>query len=126
MLKDIKAEGEGAAPSRLPAMVLLFGGSLGVSAAFGMLLLLPLYVQKLGGDEADFGVIMASATLTAALAIGLVIRYPEALRPDVVLALAILAYGLGAAGAALGRDGWLPGVGVELVVGTAGAVVSPA
>src|SRR5215213_2528137 len=123
MLKDIKAEGEGAAPSRLPAMVLLFGGSLGVSAAFGMLLLLPLYIQKLGGDEADFGIIMASATLTAALAIGLVIRYPEALRPNVVLALAVLFYGLGAAGAALVKDCWVPLVGIGVLLGTAWAVV---
>src|ERR671920_829437 len=123
MPRNIRVEGEGTKGSRLPAMVLLFGGALGISAAFGMLLLLPLYVQKLGGDEADFGVIMASATLTAALAIGLVIRYPEALRPNVVLALAILAYGLGAAGAALVRDGWLPLVGVGLLLGTAWAVV---
>jgi MFS family permease len=123
MPKDIKGEGGGAAASRWPAMVLLFGGTLGISAAFGMLLLLPLYVQKLGGDEADFGVIMASATLTAALAIGLVIRYPEALRPNVVLALAILAYGLGAAGAALVKESWLPFVGIGLLLGTAWAVV---
>ena len=123
MPKDIKAEGDGAATSRWPAMVLLFGGSLGISAAFGMLLLLPLYVQKLGGDEADFGIVMASATATAALAIGLVIRYPEALRPNVVLALAILAYGLGAAGAALAEDSWLPLVGIGLLLGTAWAVV---
>src|SRR5215207_11574139 len=122
MLKDIKAEGEGAAPSRLPATVLLFGGSLGISAAFGMLLVLPLYTQKLGGDAADFGIVMASATVTAALAIGLVIRYPEALRPNVVLALAILAYGLGAAGGALFRDGWLPLVGVGVLLGAAWAV----
>jgi MFS family permease len=107
----------------LPALALLFGGALGISAAFGMLLLLPLYVQKVGGDEADFGIIMASATLTAALAIGLVIRYPEALRPNVVLALAVLAYGLGAVGAALVRGGWLPLVGVGLLLGTAWAVV---
>jgi MFS family permease len=125
MPKDIKAEGDGAATSasRLPAMVLLFGGSLGISAAFGMLLVLPLYVQKLGGDEADFGIVMASATVTAALAIGLVIRYPEALRPNVVLALAILGYGLGAAGAALVMDSWLPLVGIGLLLGTAWAVV---
>jgi MFS family permease len=123
MPKDIRAERDGAATSRLPAMVLLFGGSLGISAAFGMLLLLPLYVQKLGGDEADFGIVMASATVTAALAIGLVIRYPEALRPNVVLALAILSYGLGAAGAALVRDSWLPLVGIGLLLGTAWAVV---
>jgi MFS family permease len=123
MPKDIRAEGDGAATSRLPAMVLLFGGTLGISAAFGMLLVLPLYVQKLGGDEADFGIVMASATVTAALAIGLVIRYPEALRPNVVLALAILSYGLGAAGAALVEDSWLPLVGIGLLLGTAWAVV---
>jgi Major Facilitator Superfamily len=123
MPKYIKAEGDGVATSRLPAMVLLFGGTLGISAAFGMLLLLPLYVQKLGGDEADFGIVMASATVTAALAIGLVIRYPEALRPNVVLALAILTYGLGAAGAALVKDSWLPLVGIGLLLGTAWAVV---
>jgi MFS family permease len=123
MPKDIRAEVDGAVASRLPAMVLLLGGVLGISAAFGMFLLLPLYVQKLGGDEADFGVIMASATVTAALAIGLVIRYPEALRPNVVLSLAILAYGLGAAGAALVRDSWLPLVGIGLLLGTAWAVV---
>jgi MFS family permease len=125
MQKDVEVEGDGVAPaaSRLPAMVLLFGGTLGISAAYGMLLLLPLYVQKLGGDEADFGVIMASATVTAALAIGLVIRFPEALRPNVVLALAILAYGLGAAGAALVEDRWLPLVGIGLLLGTAWAVV---
>src|SRR5688500_4742859 len=108
MPKDSKAEGGGAAASRLPALLLIFGGTLGISAAFGMLLLLPLYVQKLGGDEADFGIVMASATVTAALAIGLVIRYPEALRPNVVLALGTLIYGLGAAGAALVEDSWLP------------------
>ena len=109
--------------TRLPAMALLLSGTLGISAAFGMLLLLPLYVQKLGGDEADFGLIMASATLTAALAIGLVIRYPETLRPNVVLALAVLFYGLGAAGAALVKDGWVPLVGIGLLLGTAWAVV---
>ena len=104
-------------------MVLLFGGTLGISAAFGMLLLLPLYVQKLGGDEADFGIVMASATVTAALAIGLVIRYPQALRANVVLALAVLSYGLGAAGAALVNDSWVPLVGIGLLLGTAWAVV---
>src|ERR687898_370755 len=109
--------------SRLPAVALLFSGTLGISAAFGMLLLLPLYVQRLGGDEPAFVVIMASATFTAALAIGLVIRYPEALRPSVVLALAVLFYGLGAAGAALVEDGLLPLVGIGLLLGTAWAVV---
>src|SRR5918997_3426688 len=109
--------------ARMSAMVLLLSGTLGVSTAFGMLLLLPLYVQRLGGKEADFGIVMASATVTAALAIGLVIRYPEALRANVVLAIAVLLYGLGAAGAALVEDGWPPLVGVGLLLGTAWAVV---
>src|SRR5919202_1559831 len=109
--------------ARLPAMGLLLFGTLGISTAYGMLLLLPLYVQKLGGNEADFGIVMASATVTAALAIGLLIRYPEALRANVVLALAVLFYGLGAAGAALVEDGWLPLVGIGLLLGTAWAVV---
>ena len=104
-------------------MVLLLLGTLGISVAFGMLLLLPLYVQRLGGDEADFGVVMASATVTAALVIGLVIRYPEALRANVVLALAIIFYGLGAVGAALVQESWLSLVGVGLLLGTAWAVV---
>ena len=109
--------------ARLPAMVLLLFGTLGISTAYGMLLLLPLYVQRLGGNEADFGIVMASATVTAALSIGLVIRYPEALRANVVLAIAVLLYGFGAAGAALVRDTWLPLVGIGLLLGTAWAVV---
>jgi len=40
-----------------------------------------------------------------------------------VLALAILGYGLGAAGAALVMDSWLPLVGIGLLLGTAWAVV---
>jgi MFS family permease len=107
----------------LPAMVLLLFGTLGISTAYGMLLLLPLYVQKLGGNEADFGIVMASASVTAAVSIGLVIRYPEALRANVVLAIAVLLYGFGAAGAALVRGTWLPLIGIGLLLGTAWAVV---
>ncbi len=107
----------------MPAMGLLLVGTLGISTAYGMLLLLPLYVQRLGGNEADFGVVMASATVTAAVSIGLVIRYPEALRANVVLAIAVLLYGFGAAGAALVRGTWLPLVGIGLLLGTAWAVV---
>src|SRR5919202_45811 len=79
--------------ARLPAMGLLLFGTLGISTAYGMLLLLPLYVQKLGGNEADFGIVMASATVTAALGVGLLIRYPEAFRANVGLAIAVLLYG---------------------------------
>jgi MFS family permease len=107
----------------LAAVVLLLFGTLGVSTAFGLLLLLPLYVQELGGNEADFGVILASATLTAVLCIGLLIRYPEALRPHAVVALAIVVYAAGAAGAALVTETWKPLVGIGVLLGTAWAVV---
>lgn len=105
------------------AMGLLLSGNLGISTAFGMLLLLPLYVQKLGGDEASFGIVMAAATIPAGLSIGLLIRYPEAWRPNVVLTIAVLAYGLGAAGAALVTVTWVPLVGIGVLLGTAWAVV---
>jgi len=105
------------------AVGLLLLGTLGISAAFGMLLLLPLYVQELGGDEADFGLVLSAAAVPAVLCIGLLIRYPEALRPHVVVALAIATYGIGAAGASLVTGGWTPLVGVGVLLGTAWAVV---
>jgi hypothetical protein len=91
---------EGAARhrTRLAAVVLLLLGTLGVSTAFGMLLLLPLYVQQLGGNEANFGVVLSAATVTAVLCIGLLIRYPGALRPNMLVAIAIALYGLGRPG----------------------------
>jgi MFS family permease len=109
--------------SGLPAVVLLLLGTLGISTAFGMLLLLPLYVQELGGDEADFGVVLSAAAVPAVLCIGLLIRYPEALRPHVVVALAIATYGIGAAGASFVTGGWMPLVGIGVLLGTAWAVV---
>ena len=121
--KDRGAEAALARGARLGAMGLLLSGNLGISTAFGMLLLLPLYVQKLGGDEASFGIVMAAATIPAGLSIGLLIRYPEAWRPNVVLTIAVLAYGLGAAGAALVTVTWVPLVGIGVLLGTAWAVV---
>jgi MFS family permease len=109
--------------SGLPAVVLLLTGTLGISTAFGMLLLLPLYVQELGGDEADFGVVLSAAAVPAVLCIGLLIRYPEALRPHVVVALAIATYGIGAVGASLVTGDWTPLVGIGVLLGTAWAVV---
>jgi MFS family permease len=104
-------------------VVLLLTGTLGISTAFGMLLLLPLYVQELGGDEADFGVVLSAAAVPAVLCIGLLIRYPEALRPHVVVALAIATYGIGAVGASLVTGDWTPLVGIGVLLGTAWAVV---
>jgi hypothetical protein len=105
--------------SGLPAVMLLLLGTLGISTAFGMLLLLPLYVQELGGDEADFGVVLSAAAVPAVLCIGLLIRYPEALRPHVVVALAIATYGIGAVGASLVTGGWTPLVGMGVLLGIA-------
>ena len=109
--------------SGLPVVLLLLMGTLGISTAFGMLLLLPLYVQQLGGDEADFGVVLSAAAVPAVLCIGLLIRYPEALRSHVVVALAIATYGIGAVGASLVTGGWTPLVGIGVLLGTAWAVV---
>ena len=58
------------------AVSLLLLGTFGISLSYGMLLLLPLYVRELGGNEADFGVVLSSAAVPAVLCIGLLIRYP--------------------------------------------------
>jgi MFS family permease len=107
----------------LAAVVLLLFGTLGVSTAFGMLLLLPLYVQELGGNEASFGVVLSSATLTAVVCIGFLVRNPEALRPHAVVALATAVYAVGVAGVAVVSGTWTPLIGVGVVLGTAWAVV---
>jgi MFS family permease len=107
----------------LAAVVMLLLGTLGVSTAYGILLLLPLYVQELGGNEANFGVVLSGATVTAVLCIGVLIRYPVALRPHAVVAIAIAVYGTGAAGASLVIGTWTPLVGVGVLLGTAWAVV---
>jgi len=39
---------------------MLLLGSLAISTGYGTLLLLPLYVVELGGNEADFGLIVAN------------------------------------------------------------------
>lgn len=107
----------------LPAVVALLVGTLGISTAYGMVLLMPLYVQELGGNEASFGVILSSAMVPAVLCIGLLIRYPEKLRPHVVVAVAVVLYALGAGGAALVSESWTPLVGIGVLLGTAWAVV---
>jgi Na+/melibiose symporter-like transporter len=88
-----------------------------------MLLLLPLYVRELGGNEADFGVVLSSAALPAVVCIGLLIRYPEALRPHSVVALAIAVYAAAAAGASLVGGGWTSLITIGVLLGTAWAVV---
>src|SRR5918998_842621 len=102
---------------------LLLLGTFGISLAYGMLLLLPLCVRELGGNEADFGVVLSSAALPAVLCIGLLIRYPEVLRPHSVVALAIAVYAAAAAGASLVSGIWAPPIGFGVLLGTAWAVV---
>src|SRR3712207_5752683 len=98
------AGSRGGAPGRrvgLAAVARLLFGTLGRSMALGMLLLLPLFVQELGGNEASFAVILSSATLSAVVCIGFLVRYPHTLRPHAVVTIAIVVYALGAVGAAV-------------------------
>lgn len=104
-------------------VVSLLAGTLGVSTGFGMMLLLPLRVQELGGNEADFGVILSSATVTAILCIGTLIRFPAILRPHMLVALAIATYAVGSVGAASITGSWMPLIGAGVLLGTAWAVV---
>lgn len=107
---------------RRGALGLLLSGSLAISTGYGMLLLLPLYVVQLGGDEADFGLIMATAAVPAALAIGWLVRYPDRIRPHLLLTASIAGYGVSAvAVAASGSLLLLAALG--LLLGTAWAVV---
>jgi MFS family permease len=106
-----------------PAVAMLLLGTLGISTAFGMLLLLPLYVRELGGDEADFGVILSAGAVPAVLCIGALIRYPEVLRPYAVVAVAIAVYAAGAAGVSLTTGSWTLLIGLGVLLGTAWALV---
>ena len=105
---------------RSPCCGVVIVGTLGISTAFGMLLLLPLYVQELGGDEADFGVSCLGGG-AAVLCIGLdpLSRGLEAARRGGASAT----YGVGAVGASLVTGGWTPLVGIGVLLGTAWVVV---
>jgi len=83
-----------------------------------MMLLLPLYVVARGGTEADFGLISAAATLTAALAIGAIIRDPDRAPPHRFVALAMAVYAGAAASVSTGLFG-PPLIPLGLVLGTA-------
>jgi MFS family permease len=98
-------------------------GTLGISTAYGMILLLPLYMRELGANEASFGVVLSSAAIPAVLCIGLLIGYPEAMRPHAVVGIAIAVYAVGAVGASVVNGNWTPLVGIGVLLGTAWAVV---
>lgn len=97
--------------------------ALGASVAYGMMLLLPLYVVRLGGDEAGFGVVLSSAALPAIVVLVLLVRYPQAVPPHRLLSGAVAVLGAGALGAALVTGRWEMLVGVGILIGTAWACV---
>ncbi|MDZ5663579.1 MFS transporter [Nocardioides sp. S-58] len=121
-------DAQGGAPGLLPgvrpaAVLAVLASALGISTAYGMLLLLPLYVLALGGSEAGFGLVLSAAVVPAALALMLLSRHPEALRPQWVQASAIAVFGVTAAATSTVREGWEPLVAVGVLLGTAWAVV---
>lgn len=102
---------------------LLLLALLAVSTAYGILLLLPLYLQQLGGSEATFGVLTAAAALPAAAALGVLLRFPGRVRPAFLLAAASLTYAGGAAGLASVHSVGLVLIGLGLLLGATWAVV---
>lgn len=103
-------------------LLLLLAGVLAISTAYGVLLLLPLFIkQTLHGTETDYGVITASAAITSAAAIGLLIRFPRRLPPHHVLAVASVAYALASVAVAL-VSSLAPLVVIGIVLGTAWAM----
>jgi hypothetical protein len=104
------------------AVVLLLLGTFGVSLLRDAALVAPVR-SGARGNEADFGVVLSSAALPAVVCIGLLIRYPEALRPHSVVALAIAVYAAAAARASLVGGGWTSLITLGVLLGTAWAVV---
>src|SRR4051794_3669368 len=103
-------------------LLLLLAGVLAISTAYGVLLLLPLFIKEtLHGTETDYGVITASAAITSAAAIGLLIRFPKRLPPHHVLAVASVTYALAAVAVSLIHS-LAPLVVIGIVLGTAWAV----
>jgi MFS family permease len=86
------------------------------------LLLLPLYVTNLGGNESNFGLISAAGAVTAAVAIGLLIRFPNSLQPQYVMASTSALYGVTAIVVSFVHSYGLDLIGLGIVLGTAWAV----
>jgi MFS family permease len=102
---------------------LLLMAMLAVASAYGVLLLLPLYLKQLGGNEATFGALTAAAVLPAAVVLGVLLRFPGTIRPSVLLATASLIYAGGAAGLAMIGSIGLVLVGLALLLGATWAVI---
>ncbi|GAB4065714.1 hypothetical protein GCM10028777_16170 [Angustibacter speluncae] len=105
------------------AVVAVLTAALGISTAYGMLLLLPLLVEELGGSEADFGLVLSAAVVPAAAVLLWIGAHPRRVRPHWILVAATLGFSAAAGGAALVRSTWEPLLLVGPVLGSAWAVV---
>lgn len=101
----------------------VFVSTLAFSTAYGILLVLPLYITlELDGTEADYGLVTSSATVTAILCLGLLIRFPSRVPPNYLLAVAAAVYALGALGVAQLDSFGVPMVAFGLLLGTSWAI----
>lgn len=101
----------------------LLVSTLAFSTAYGILLVLPLYItEELGGTAADYGVVTSSATITAILGIALLIRFPRRVPPNNLLAGAAAVYAVAAFGVAQVSSFGLPMVAFGLLLGTSWAI----
>ncbi|MEV4517559.1 MFS transporter [Dactylosporangium sp. NPDC049525] len=117
--------GESAASARIgrPILALLLAAMLAISSAYGLLLLLPLYLKVLGGTEATFGALTAASALPAVVVLTGLLRFPDRVRPPVVLAGAAAVYALTAAALSqVGSIGITLGA-LVLVLGSTWAVI---
>ncbi|CAO5230126.1 MFS transporter [Frankia sp. AgKG'84/4] len=92
------------------------------SSAFGVLLLLGPFVKSLGGSEATYGALCASAALPTAIALAMLLRFPRAVEPQLLLAGACLIYAGAAVLAATTQARGAVLVVAAVVLGTAWAV----
>lgn len=98
-------------------------GTLAFSTSYGILLVLPLYItMKLGGTEANYGLVTSSATVTAIACLGLLIRFPTRIPSNYLLAASATAYALGAFGVARLDSFGVPMVAFGLLLGTSWAI----
>lgn len=102
-------------------LVLLLLVTLAVATAYGALLLLPLHIVDLGGDEADYGLVTAAAALPAAVVLGLLVRYPVRFAPHSLLAVSAAVYAVAAAAVSRVDTVGPALVALGLVLGTAWA-----
>lgn len=105
------------------AVAAILVAALGISMSYGMMLLLPLYVEDHGGSEGSFGVVLSAAAVPAVVSLALLAAHPERFRPQWVLVASVGVFGAAAAGSALVTGGWQPLIIVGMLLGTSWAAV---